>query len=349
MEIFTQPIRFKVYYPTSGFGLKKDAEIFKKYLNLLGYPCDIEVAERNDPNSRYSTLFNFILAICRLFNLLCVLKLIRRYFRIKKNVCALHLETPFYSKFFFNEHSIFIPNQEWFNPSDVDLLRYFDDIWCKSELAFNIFTQLKYKTKFLGFCSDIDSQYQHTPKAQRYFVARSGNSRHRGIEGLVAVWNRHPEWPQLKIVIAKDRRPALSPANVEYLDIFANAAEFYQFATAAQFHVYMTEAEGFGHTIVEAMGCGAIVLVTNAPPMNEIADEHCALMVDANYSGQLSLSPRFAARPESLEKAVERAIHMQDEEIAQLSREAIIRYQHLVATFSNNLKQEIENLLHQQY
>ena len=87
---------------------------------------------------------------------------------------------------------------------------------------------------------------------------------------LLAAWRLHPEWPRLTVVQAERhaRRGPVAP-NIEhhigYLD--DNALRWLQ--NRHQFHVCPSQAEGYGHHLVEALSVGAVVLATDAAPMNE--------------------------------------------------------------------------------
>ena len=87
-----------------------------------------------------------------------------------------------------------------------------------------------------------------------------------------------------------------------------------------------------------------MVLVTDAPPMNEIANNSCALMLKAEYSGQKSIAPRFSVIHSALESAVEKALALDDESIAILGSAAQKRVLFFKQEFYENLNSAIKNL-----
>ena len=334
-------LHFKIYYMATGFGLQKDAAIIQVALNELGHPC--EIIQLRVRKERHSRLTQNIFKVLRKFNFLYLYNWFASFWRTS-NCVSLHLETIAYEKLFLNERHVLIPNQEWFDTSTMDLLPFMTSIWCKSRFAQNIFSELKLNTEYIGFRSDIGNVPVSLTKTREYFFCRTGMSQFRGASNLISVWRAHPEWPLLKIVVHPSRRPSDCPENVEYVDILPDINDYYKLSTSSQFHIYLTEAEGFGHSIVEAMGCGAVVLVTDAPPMNEIANPECALLIDSFYSGHKMLSPRFAAHPHAVEAAVERALAMSAGEVSLISKNAQLRYDLLAKEFVGNISRVVAAL-----
>jgi glycosyltransferase involved in cell wall biosynthesis len=250
-----------------------------------------------------------------------------------------------FNKCFLHENHILIPNQEWFDPHAIDLLFFMEAVWCKSHFAENIFNEFDCATKYIGFCSEINVNSLSLKKSRDYFFSRIGKSKYRGAELLINLWAQHPEWPLLKIVINKENIPQKTPANVEYLMGALDTDEFQFLAASSLFHIYMTETEGFGHSIAEAMGYGSIIIVTDAPPMNEILNDQCAILVKANYIGQKMLAPRFGASQADVAAAINKVLVLTDEEINQITANAQATYQQLQNSFNGRLEAVIKNLL----
>lgn len=334
--------RFVIYYVPSGMGLVKDAEILSTVLVRLGF--DVRV-ESTPAEVTYPLWQQWLLSFLRKINFILIYKKIIKMVGIKTNTYAIHLENINYKKCFRFERHILIPNQEWFEPHNIHLLRYMTSVWCKSHYAQGIFNELGCKTDYIGFVSQVNSAFIGQPKAKDYFFSRSGKSRHRGAELLIQLWARHPEWPLLKIVMHKERIPASYPANVECIVSPVDTEAYHRLASASLLHIYMTETEGFGHSIVEAMGYGCVLLVTDAPPMNEILTAESALLVEAAYAGQKRLSPRFAASPDALERAVDKALRLTDDEILAITSAASQGYQSMHCAFEQRLSIAISSLL----
>lgn len=154
-----QPV-FKIYYAPTGFGLVKDAEILNNVICELGFKCQIEKTVNSQFQS--SSIYKQFLYFLKQYNCLAIFKKITKKILPQSNVYSLHLENIVFTKCFLNENHILIPNQEWFDPHSIDLLRFMTAIWCKSHFAVNIFKELNSKTELIGFSSHIDE------KAKKY-------------------------------------------------------------------------------------------------------------------------------------------------------------------------------------
>lgn len=335
-------MNFYIYYSRAGLGLAKDAKILEEALLLLGHKVivnEVPLLNKTFTGRFFETLVKILMHCGILF----FYRKLQRLLLGKPDIVSIHLEKIFYWRLFSHRKQILIPNQEWFNPRYFPLLYCIDHVWTKTWFAKDIFSEFKSKVDRIGFCSNVDSHYR-IEKSANYFFSRVGLSRFRGADKLVEVWRLHPEWPILKLVIDVSCRPESPPQNVEYIDIFSSAEEYTACASSALFHIYATETEGFGHSIVEAMGYGSVVLVTDAPPMNEIANSECALLIGASYSGQKWFSPRFSVEVSALESAVECALQLSAEKIQQLTGNAQLRPTALKQDFYNNLAIAIKKL-----
>ncbi len=335
-------MRFTICYSRAGFGLVKDAKILQEALHFLGHEADI-VEVPIPGKGLFDRFFVNFLQFLRRLGVLFFYRKLQRMLLGKPTAVTIYLEKIFYEKLFLHRYHVLVPNQEWFNPKHFELLNYIDNVWVKTLLAKSIFQEFKLNVSYIGFCSQVEIPAVAS-KTNGYFFSRVGVSRFRGADVLVDTWRNHPEWPLLKIVIDPSCRPENPPVNVEYLDTFSNYKDYVTCASAALFHVYPTEVEGFGHSIVEAMGYGAIVLVTDAPPMNEIANADCALLIAANYSGQKLFSPRFSVNPLTLAHTVNAALQLSSVQIQQLSDNALRRPSELKDSFYSKLEQVIKTL-----
>jgi len=239
-----------------------------------------------------------------------------------------------------------IPNPEWLSRRDRRQLHRFDAILCKTAIARDTFAAQGLPVHVIGFQS-IDCRRDGVTR-DRAFLHLAGASRMKGTERLLDVWRRHPEWPTLHVLqspsTARSERPAAAlnlDHRVTYVD---DIEDIRQLQNAHAFHLCLSEAEGWGHYIVEAMSCGAVVLTTDAPPMNELVTAERGLLVAAHESGTLNASALWHFDETALEASVARAMAMSDEELARMSAAARTWYETNQAAFAGKLRAAIDAL-----
>lgn len=241
----------------------------------------------------------------------------------------------------------FIPNPEWMSRRDRRYLRRFETILCKTESAMRTFGEMGLPTARIGFTS-TDCRREGVVR-DRAFLHLAGGSRLKGTERLLAVWRRHPEWPTLHVlqspsVAATDQPPAA--ANLDHQVAFLPDMEsIHRLQNAHRFHLCLSEAEGWGHYIVEAMSCGAVVLATDGAPMNELVDDSRGMRVAAHENGMLNAATVWTFDEEALEACVERIVRMSDAEVEALGQAARAWYDANQAAFPARFGQALDTLL----
>jgi len=215
-----------------------------------------------------------------------------------------------------------VPNQEWCRPADIARLGTVDAILCKTRYAEDIFRRRGLPTAYIGFTSQ-DRWRDGAEKDHSQFLHMAGRSTQKGTSALIKVWRAHPEWPALTVVTsvphlarecrAENIRSITRPLAKEDLVALQNRCGV---------HLCPSEAEGFGHYIGEAMSCGAIVITTDAPPMNELVTPQRGLLAAYKETEPQSLGTNFYVDGSALEAAVERTLRLTTAERANMSRAA---------------------------
>jgi hypothetical protein len=222
--------------------------------------------------------------------------------------------------------NLLLPNLEWFRDEQHRYLPAIDGVLCKTADAQAVFDRLGSSTSYVGFTS-CDHWDRSVPRAQHQFLHIAGRSEQKGTRTLLETWLRHPEWPRLTViqrgVTSKGAliEPVRAP-NIEHrLDHVADA-ELRRLRSAAAVTLCPSEAEGFGHCIVEALGCGGVTLTTDAPPMNDLVSPERGLLVRYARSEPQRLGTAYFVDPEDLEAKIERVVRMTAEERAEFGRRA---------------------------
>ncbi|GAB2627052.1 glycosyltransferase [Novilysobacter erysipheiresistens] len=234
--------------------------------------------------------------------------------------------------------NVLIPNPEWFRDKWTPLLPRFDALLCKTRHAERIFGELGCRTRHIGFTSE-DRLDAAVPREDA-FLHLAGRSPVKGTEAVLAAWRRRSDWPRL-VVLQGPRYARRGPpaANIEHRIGKADDAEVRRLQNAHRFHIGPSEAEGFGHCLMEAMSVGAITLTVDGEPMNELVDDSHGVLIPPSSVGSLGLAPSYRVDPVGIEAAVDRVLAMPVAEREARSRRARARFEANDAAFRNNFVQ----------
>ena len=218
---------------------------------------------------------------------------------------AIHLErvAPWWWKRNAPLH-ILIPNQERFPVRLLDKLRRIDQVWCKTQHAAEIFAKHHPDVRFIGFTSEDRLLQTVTPDYGK-FLHLAGRSTFKNTELLLELWRRHPEWPPLTLIQHPDNAPDKVPPNVDLISRHLPDEELRELQNAHGVHLCPSISEGWGHYIAEAMSCRAVVVTTDAPPMNELVTAERGILVAHHRSEPRHLGRNFFVAPAALEKAIQ--------------------------------------------
>lgn len=213
--------------------------------------------------------------------------------------------------------NVLIPNPEWFLPKWQRHLPSFERVLCKTRHAEATFGALGCATVLTGFTSH--DLFDPAVPRERAFFHLAGRSTAKGTEVVLATWRRHPEWPLLTVVQhPKVAQPGPPAANISHRVGYLDAMELRRLQNSHRFHLCPSEAEGFGHYLMEGLGTGAVVLATDAPPMNELVTAMRGLLIEPARCVHRGLVDFNCVDEAGLEAAVGRALALSDEECERL-------------------------------
>ena len=218
--------------------------------------------------------------------------------------------------------NLLMPNPEWFLPKWRQHLPRFERVLCKTGHAEEIFRAMGCRTVLTGFTSE-DLFDPSVPKEHAFFHL-AGRSTAKGTEAVLAAWRKHPEWPRLTVVQhPKVARPgATHAANIAHRIDYLDAAELRRLQNSHRFHLCPSEAEGFGHYLMEGLGVGAVVMATNAAPMNELVTPDRGLLIEPARCVHRGLVDFHQVEVAGIEAAVQRALALGEEECERLGTAA---------------------------
>ncbi|HMB43855.1 MAG TPA: glycosyltransferase [Luteimonas sp.] len=204
-------------------------------------------------------------------------------------------------------HNLLMPNPEWFLPKWRPWLPRFERVLCKTHHAEAIFAALGCRTAYTGFTSE-DRRDASVVREDAFFHL-AGRSTAKGTAVLLATWRQHPEWPRLTVVQhPKVATPAAPCANIDHRIDYLDDAALQRLQNAHRFHLCPSEAEGFGHYLMEAMAIGAVVLATDAAPMNELVTPQRGVLIPVARTRREGLVDHALVDQGGIEQAVERAL-----------------------------------------
>lgn len=213
--------------------------------------------------------------------------------------------------------NLLMPNPEWMLPKWQAYLPRFDRVLCKTRHAKAIFDSLGCRTLLTGFTSD--DLLDPAVGKQRAFFHLAGCSTAKGTEAVLSAWRRHSEWPLLTVVQhPKIARAGAQTGNIAHRIGYLDAATLRRLQNSHRFHLCPSEAEGFGHSLMEGMGVGAVVLATDAAPMNEFVTPQTGLLLQPSHRERRGLVDHCMVDEAAIEDAVTRALALDDAECERL-------------------------------
>jgi glycosyltransferase involved in cell wall biosynthesis len=257
-------MRVNIVFSNNGYGLKKDAIVISNILRKHGCKIYFNQVQRDDLNS-YSFPVKVESYVKR--------KIVKAHF-FKK---VIHYDVNIFLEKIVPDlieranKNLFIPNQDWFTDQEARYLDRMDAIFCKSKVAFNLFKKLVSEPAYTGFTSIDMYRPEVKHESELGFLHLAGRSKYKGTSRLIDLWNERA--PGRLTVIY--RQPA--QINTNTITLHSNYLpdeKISDLNNRMKYHLCLSECEGFGHYICEALSCGATIVTVDASPMNEIVEDH---------------------------------------------------------------------------
>jgi hypothetical protein len=292
-------LKLRLIGKSNGVGLSRDLELLGAALGACGCEVTQHACERRDRQRRRSLLTRVAMRAARLRG-----PVARPSF--DANIMLEHIWPQFVRQAHCN---VLVPNPEWTDRRDLAMLRIADRVWAKTALAEELFAARGSRCLRIGF--DSDDRLQPGVERLPYFLHLAGRSPLKGTQRLLALWQRHPEWPRLTLV---QDQPAghvgaqTAAANIVHERGFLSAEELRTLQNSHRFHLCLSEAEGWGHYIAEAMSVRAVTFTSDAPPMNELIGAERGVLVAAPLGERHNLVRLAHFDAAALESAIARVL-----------------------------------------
>lgn len=209
----------------------------------------------------------------------------------------------------------FYPDPEWFDMAWVSFKPLIHQVLCKTHHAVTAFRD--WNPLYVG-CTSPD-RYLPIPRTAT-IACFTGHSQYKNAGTLIETWNRYRDLPPLHLYSAShDYRPFIKTDNIYYTHGYLSDETMCRLQNTHRYHLCISNAEGFGHYINEAMSCDATILTMNGDPMRELTSEFLAEPVSERT---LNKGVYYTTTPDNIYVGVKR---MLDSQPSQHNREIYLQ------------------------
>jgi len=179
--------------------------------------------------------------------------------------------------FKFAKQNWFIPNQEWYHAQWDRWLPGLDKLLCKTHEAYNAFASRVPDEKRIHIGFESRDLYDPTIPRKKKFLHVAGGSASKNTTAVAYAFAKFFNDPYDKdcnqelVLVSRDcnhNNLLRDRKNCQYIEK-AGDEELRILMNECTYHIMPSGAEGWGHVIHEGLGCGAVMITTDFPPMNE--------------------------------------------------------------------------------
>jgi glycosyltransferase involved in cell wall biosynthesis len=249
----------------------------------------------------------------------------------------------------YGNMNIFVPNIEFISTNDINLLSSINMIVAKTEHSYNVLTKIHPTSdiEYWGWTS-LDRFEYDSNRNLNEFLHVKGCSRFKNTQLLIDLWLKHPEWPLLNVMNYGDvRQNGYVELNVPYVKVVSNIRLFQRDVPETELstimnrcgvHVCPSEQEGFGHYINEGRSCGAIIVTTNAKPMNELVDDTNGVLIDVHRLKSINYGLNATIHEHELESSIKKILQMSKKEKYEKSEGSRKKFEKENQLFNNRVQ-----------
>jgi glycosyltransferase involved in cell wall biosynthesis len=243
----------------------------------------------------------------------------------------------------FARRAVYVPNVEWMSPLDEKVIASgsIDTVLLKTRYSGVVISALdgadrvKNGQLYTGWTSPDVGEAGAAERSWDRFLHISGKSKQKNGDAVVSVWMRNPDLPPMTLIAGVETAvdlsmPLRASGNLEVVVSKLAEPKLRALQRSAGVHVCPSVVEGFGHTQNEARSAGAVLITTDAPPMNEMVNDGIdGILVPVRSGGQeaFHLAAGHRVTDDDLEASVRRVLAMSPDERAQMGRRARQRFE----------------------
>jgi hypothetical protein len=210
------------------------------------------------------------------------------------------------------DRNIALLNLEWYPSEWLRFLPAFDQIWAKSGYALRFCRSRGGKNVQLTGFMGLDL-YDPSVKRELRCMHLRGKSAMKGTEQVIEAWRKNTDLPPLTVI---SKEPVHVPDSLRERVTVVDAPsdeERSRLMNEATIHVCPSIAEGWGHYITEAMSVGAVVVTTDASPMNEHIRPEWGYLVGVTKTASHHQAVLTYTSPKLIAEGVRRAAELTEE------------------------------------
>ena len=318
-----------------GGGLGTDIDVLSSALQVVGCSVSFKGRRLRHPGSRLQSLMMMGKVVAQ------------------QRVAAITAYKPFDLNIFvesiFPEYlplartNWFLANPEFFRKANEAHLGSLDGMLCKTPSGVDVFRTTGVPCRYIAFSSPdrLDHTVARRP-LQCLHIA--GASELKNTPLVVEAWSRNPQWPELTVVRRKVYGSKAAPPplpdlpNVRYEDRYLSPEELRRLQNESEIHVIASQAEGYGHIIGEGMSCGAVVVTTDAAPMNELVTTERGALVKVEGHEPMLRGTRNFLNVRDLEQTLSEVFAMSQSQREELGARARRWYEGQHSEFVERLR-----------
>ena len=314
-------MRVRLIVSDTGRGLRRDAELLSRQIRHAGLtPETILCPPRSE---RITWIIDWVDRVKRRLPVLLRTILNRLQCLVygkggeRDLLVTIHLQRV-HSRYVAGRHENWlIPNAEWYSPNRVQYLSLIDRVLCKTQESAETFGKLHPHAAFIGFSGLFPKEVALSNPSERFrrFLHVAGNNRKKGTATLVKLWKAHPEWPVLDLVIDDEARLPVHAENIRVHKHVDDGA-MRRLREECGIALAPSEAEGFGHVLLDAMAWRQLVVTVDAPPMNELVARDRGQLASWTHSRPCMLGHRYFVDADKLGGIIDSLLREEGETLA---------------------------------
>lgn len=301
-------MKINIYTKNNGVGLQADAIILKKALEKH----EVKIIDWERPTFTYADL-------------------------------GIHLEHIRKEMIHLCPKNVAMPNPEWLDHSHTPSIGKMDAIFCKTHYTKKVMSAMHENCIYTNFTSfDL---LDRDAKKRNAFLHLAGKSSLKNSEIVRDAWNGFYDMPFLLFQkLERLNGYTLRQDNFKLIAKRLPYDDIKQLMNMCMFHVCPSKAEGFGHYINEALSTGAIVITTDAEPMNELIKSDYGILLPSKICGKQNFSNFACVNKIDLQNAVKKLISMDDKTLMGMSLKARDSYIKRNKEFIKLINKAVDNL-----